>query len=690
MTFVAHVLLQAPMPQNLQHLKTIHTNMRAAFVADLYADRIPFPPLVWGSGISGNLIKELADVLSSHGVPKENAESRASQAIRMIGSEQIRGALAQKAPWKQLKALANNVKFKFVLPTELQQTIESNKGKQVGGASKPSKPSLHPEPVQIDPSKLQVIDGTFRCQGQVMPQIGLNQIGPVSMGFVVCSLSDAELYLKNAKQVSSEPLALLVLRSKDMACTTALPHAEIVVPCRCTIDQEPILIDATMVQLGSAHIDKHVGSSTVTFESPEVATVKFLVYRDEFPEDWSAFCHAPIKGLHRMFPILRRCHTEGCQCQGWHNKESLPIHEPILDLWRRQFLKLNFKPCEVSAAELFSVCMRVPCCLLPTLLAASGIDGAYTEPRSADGKEILADYMIVWTPRLALKDLLHFKQTTPAVLGLVRINERRGVRTLANQAQSVHQLIKPDALFLPPGVRTQYVVGPWPYGMDRLGISKVLKQAGWEAKPLQPALPSPGRGNMWMVQSVMDPPVSIISTSQGEILISKHKPEGATKPPAALPVAAPSTLALCGSTVTKSGADPWLQTDPWKSYQPSGGVQQMPVNEGIRQMEDRIQSTVMSKLSNNMEQDDLPDRIQVLESQMQHMMGKQTAMETQFHEFTGQQSAQLTTMQTQLNAQGQMIHGHIESQNQSIQAMFESQMAQIRNLLAKRPREDGE
>ena len=89
-----------------------------------------------------------------------------------------------------------------------------------------------------------------------------------------------------------------------------------------------------------------------------------------------------------------------------------------------------------------------------------------------------------------------------------------------------------------------------------------------------------------------------------------------------------------------------------------------------------------------MERDDLPDRLQALEGQVSVLMNKHTAMESQIHEFSGHHTQQLNSMQAQLNSQGQMLHGHIESQNHSIQALFEQQMSQIRNLLAKRPRDD--
>lgn len=43
-----------------------------------------------------------------------------------------------------------------------------------------------------------------------------------------------------------------------------------------------------------------------------------------------------------------------------------------------------------------------------------------------------------------------------------------------------------------------------------------------------------------------------------------------------------------------------------------------------------------------------------------------------------------------IHAQSQQLHGQIESQNQSIQVMFETHLSHIRGLLAKLPREDGE
>ena len=110
-----------------------------------------------------------------------------------IGSEQLIQALQAPQPWRQLKALANNVSFKFVLPSELAAVVASNKNKPVGKKQPKDKqgPGVPPS-VDLDLSKIQVFEGAFRAQGRVLPQLQPQQIGPVSSGFVLMSAQDAE------------------------------------------------------------------------------------------------------------------------------------------------------------------------------------------------------------------------------------------------------------------------------------------------------------------------------------------------------------------------------------------------------------------------------------------------------------------------------------------------------------------
>eukprot|EP00435_Cladocopium_sp_Y103_P026104 s1941_g6.t1 len=688
LAFLAHALLDAPLPSSLADVDTMRVAMRGAFVAELYENRICRCPTIWGEGGSGALVKSLAEELAKHGVPTSLAETRASQAIKAIGSEQLLHALEQKQPWRSLKALANNVNFKFVLPAELAATVEANKGKPVGrkGARDRAPPGL-PAPLDLDPSKLQVLDGTFRANGQVLQQLSPQQIGPLSTGFILMTPHDAEPYLKSGQLVSKEPLALIVFHRKDVVLQSMLSQTQCTVPCRCMLDNEPVLAEASIVQIGSGVVEKSVGTNPVAMDSPEVCTIKISVYKDEHGEAWGEFCKSPIRSIVSMLPELRRCMSTGCDCAAWHNTENLAIADPILDLWKRQFLKFGFKQSDPPSADFFNVSVRIPACLLQRVLMRSGVNGLYLEPRTADGQSVLDSYMVIWVSKQSLQQLQHAKQLNPAVSGLARVGDRRGLRVPVEHALDVHNAIKPGSLFLPQGTRAQYLVGPLPFGLDRQAVSKVLRQAGWQCKPLQPAAPQPGRGAMWLIQAVDSPPNSIVHTTHGEVLITKHKAnEAPQKGGFAPPVASPSTLALCGGP-GPSKEDPWTNQDPWGHYKPVSAVCPVPdATVSMHQLESKIQSAVLARLPQAMEQDDVPERLSTLEGQVHQLLQKQTQIEGKFGDFSAQQTQQVASLQNQINTQAQTMHGQIEQQNQSIQAMFETQLAHIRGLLAKRPR----
>ena len=639
-------------------------------------------PLI-GFAPHGQLIKNLCAELAKHGVPESQLEERAQAAIKALGSENHR------QPWRQLKALGNNSRFQFVLPSELAKVVDSQKGRSVVKGKGKGKSKNIPQPVDIDPAKLQVLEGTFSFQNTALPQLTMKQIGPLSSGVILMNMQDAEPYLKSGKLVSQEPLALLVLHRAGINVETALPHALVSVPCRCMVDSEPVLVDAVLVQVGTGLVEKTAGTAVLAVDTPEVATLKILVYKDELLGDWDEFCQSPIKCLVGLMPMLKRCFTDNCQCEGWHNPEKLPIRDPIIDVWRRQYLRQGFKPCPPAQAEMFSVCIRIPLCLLETMLSSSGVSGAYSEPRTADGRDVLPAYTVIWTPKHSLQEMKHLMQTNPAVIGLARLADRRGLRAHSAQAKTIHQLVKPDTVYLPSGPKTVYTVGPFPYGVDRQAVGRILQKTGWESRPLQPAMPCPGKGVMWMVQSAEEPGQTIIPTTTGEIMIAKVKQEAVSQTVQPTTVGSAATLALCGKPADgKIESDPWATNDPWKKYHPLGSAASGP-SEGLQQIEDRIQTAVLAKLQPPMEQDDMPDRVQTLEGQVQHLLAKQQGLETQFQEHSNHHTQQINALQGQVTAQAQQLHGHLENQNQTMQSLFEQQMQQIRGLLAKRPRDEG-
>lgn len=173
-------------------------------------------------------------------------------------------------------------------------------------------------------------------------------------------------------------------------------------------------------------------------------------------------------------------------------------------------------------------------------------------------------------------------------------------------------------------------------------------------------------------------------------MIAKVKQEVVSPTVQPMTLGSAATLALCGKPVDgkQVESDPWATNDPWKKYHPTGSTTSGPT-EGLQQIEDRIQTAVLAKIQPPMEQDDLPDRVQTLEGQVQHLLAKQQGLENQFQEHSNHHTQQITAQQGQVTAQAQQLHGHLENQNQTMQSLFEQQMQQIRGLLAKRPRDEG-
>ena len=702
--FLSHLLRGTPLPKSALEAHTLHVSLRHQFRMYVDSLQVSVKPWIWGCG-TRDLAQELSVVLKDHGVPEEHCLTRAKTAIQALTSDAVAVALRHRTPWKQLKTLGNQNKFQFLLPSELQTLIEKNRNKPVGAKLKGSK-SKRKSPVEspaLDPAKLQLLEGFFRSSGKVMPQIDLSQIGPVATGVALTTCLQAEPYIRASKAVSHEPLALLVFGNVS-AIQSMLPHESVTVPCHCAINSEPVLVDATLYQIGSGVVERHTAPQQLQMDTIEVATLKVMMFRDELSLDWESMARAPIRHLVEQLPILRLCTAKACTCPGFHNPDQLDIKEVLMDVWWRSFMRQGFQSCKPHEAYAYSVMVRVPLVIRDSLLAVSGSSGIYLEPRSEDGRTVDERYSVLWLPKLTHAELVHLRQTRPCIVGLARVGERKGVRTLLGDAEKLHKDVKPDVVFLPGGPRVQFLAGPFPYGCNRQSLARAFAQISWAAKPLQPHTPVPGKGSLWLIQASESPPVNVIATSHGEVVITLHKPLAHS--PAIMsskPVGSANTIALCEQQCAPA-CDLLQEFDPWKGWKgpvptpARSGMVPPPAptaTESMKQLESRVQSAVMAQIPQSvlqgvpMQRDDLDDRVGALESQVQALLGKQTSMEQSMVDHSQRQTQQLTQMQSQINAQGQQLHGQLESQQQHLQALFEGQMAQIRGLLSKRGRDEG-
>ena len=321
--FLASIMGGVWLPVSAIEVLFIHDALRIQFANHVSSGAVCLEAWLLGHGPALNVEADLAPFLIQQGVPPDQAMTRAKAAVRAIGAQHIAEALGTRIPWKQLKVLGNQVHFQFLLPAELNAKIQATAGQGAIGRPKGGKKSkkVPPEekPVELDPSKFAFQPGVFQSAGQPLHQILLKAVGPAAEGVAFASTREAAPYLQQGKAVSQLPLALLIPQCSTEKISTALPHTQVTVPCHCVLNQEPMLIDAVLVQIGTGHVEKAACSKLVHIDTIDVGTLKLVVYRDEIDCTWEVFLQGPMKYVVRHFPLLKACHTEDCKCPHWHN-----------------------------------------------------------------------------------------------------------------------------------------------------------------------------------------------------------------------------------------------------------------------------------------------------------------------------------------------------------------------------------
>lgn len=140
-----------------------------------------------------------------------------------------------------------------------------------------------------------------------------------------------------------------------------------------------------------------------------------------------------------------------------------------------------------------------------------------------------------------------------------------GLRAESSKAPDLHRLVRPDTIYLASGPRRQFLAGPMPFGTDRQSLTKAFKELQWDIKPLQPVTSIAGKGSMWLVISIDDPPKTWFQMDHGEVVITRHRVQDShDRDDSVKPVASAATLQLCGNNGAK---DPWQTgSDPWQQY----------------------------------------------------------------------------------------------------------------------------
>ena len=353
--------LQGAEPWAFEHACDTAAWVLAAFVASLDRDGHVRQPVLLagalhGAGAHPLLVQGLAATLRQKGVPAEAASDRAQSAICQLGAAAVQKAMTSAQPWKQLKALANQAKpvFQWILPSELQVHIEARlasgdgpshrraqrKVRSVSGPLAPSSKEVQaPRPDQVE-----VPDGVFiqAKGGETLCALSLLEVGPQAEGVVLVTPAEALPYLALSSPVSKRALALLVLGDICVSGATA-PVSQVRFQAQCVETSEPMLLTATMIQIGDVWVAKAVPTQVAPLDVVDSTLVRVACFKDQWPGVWRGLIQAPVRAILSQCPQLRTCRALDCACPSWHGLSGPGEPEALLEVFGRQFLNENYK-----------------------------------------------------------------------------------------------------------------------------------------------------------------------------------------------------------------------------------------------------------------------------------------------------------------------------------------------------------
>eukprot|EP00438_Fugacium_kawagutii_P006434 Skav208833 [mRNA] locus=scaffold1193:49015:53454:- [translate_table: standard] len=644
------------------------------FLCDQGDDDYVLSPLVLGGG---NSVKEaLQKLVVQHGVNFVRSSACADQLIQALGPHTLQQILQSPKPWHDLKARANlhQPPLKIVMADELKAMIEqrATDGKQVGRKQNKIKSKEPPPPLAINTDQFAVPPGVFKQEdGVELSQVSVHTLGQQSQGIVLVNVDDAAHLLQLQRPMSQEGLALVIPEHDD----TRLPPQRVTVkvPIQCKATNEPAIITAALLQIGTKRVSRNVPAQCV--EVPEVDTevIRLVVYKDQCQHDWSQFTKGPVKAMLQDSPFAAALGSQ-----------------ELVDVWDRQYLTMKLTKCSPAEADLFCVNVRVHAKVAKLLHAANSTDGHYAEPRTPDGRQHCPQYAAVWLPQKNFAEAALAQRMSTTPVQLIRSGTRFGLRVPQQHAEQVHRAHRPDLVYLQGSEIKRFRVGPFPYGSTKQSLGSVFTKWGWKARAVSPVGQAQDRsGVMWFVQSHEPPAFFVWQCSHGDVLIAEEQ-SGTTGPAVKSNILAPpktmQSIKADQVPVQKQGGnDPWLTKDPWQPRSKEISVGQ------IAALEANLEQKILQKIQTIQEDEPMPEakqdaRLSALEQQVEQLGQSMSTMQQSQAQHVQYCQSQFDSHNGILHKLDAKIDAHQHNMTTMIDNKLDEQLNRIDRLLAQRPK----
>ena len=559
-----------------------------------------------GFGPPRTVAVDLAQMLVQHGVPEHLAADRAAIGMKKLGTEVVTKALAGPKPWATLKEIASRpgISMQWVRSEELKAQIDARAASKFKIQPSQKKHNAaarrgreEPRVFAVDPQMLKLLPSTFEAQGKDMTQISLDEVKTNGTGLAFASPLDVAPYLRQGITISDRALAVLCTAQLSKEQCNGLTSTDLQFPVLYTGTSEPILLSGSLIQLGKVPVTRSVGLS-LSVDSVNTQTLRFVVFRDAFPVNWMDFAKQPFRCVLREIPALQLCRETGCghDCEHYHCAVDEELDHLVLDLWARAWHSSEGRFVKCEQASFWSALLRVPASASLGLQALSGTKGVFLEPRSSSGKESDKNFQIVWLQECTVEEAMHKQRTTPNAVAITRIAQKFGLRFQSQHYEEGFKALKPTEVYIPVKVTKVWKLFPLPFGTQRTGLQKMLTSFKWEAKVLQ-QVASSAVGACWEVGASQDPPMNVLQIGGKDVMVTFEREASKVND-------APMVVASSGTREhlkgLKSGQnhklDPWLSNDPWSQFRPAsgGGNGAQGSTDKMKQLESRLKAELES------------------------------------------------------------------------------------------------
>ena len=585
----------------------------------------------------------------------------------------------------------------------------------------------------MDPGKLQIAPSSFvTTDGTSLPQLGFHEVVSQAQGVAFCSALQVAPFLSPYRSLSVDPLALVVTAELPIESCAGAPVTNVQFPAIYSPTGEAILLHGSLVQLG----DESVGlkaADIAEVDSLDTLTCKLSLFREETALDWAEVCQAPVRILMQSVPGFSLCKDQACpqDCARFHAAVDETVDRLFLDVWNRQYHRLEGGRSAPGDAAVFSCYVRVPASALMHLQKVQ-FPGLYCEPRAPSGLGPHESFAVVWLQATTLTAAQHILRTCPKAISLARLGRKWGIRVRDSDEKEVFTTLKPGQEFVRVRVTCKHRLFPLPHGFQRKHVLQLLKTWNWQAKPLQP-VKGDGSGSAWEVGSNEEPPAPALPLGSSYVLITKVRDSSGSAGPAPAISASARTkkrIIFDDGEGPEGDSDPWANgRDPWAisrsepAGQPgltaiSGTAANIPSTAETKlsqlrqdlaaQVKDLVQEQVANRPASSQETVH-ETRLQKLEVGVQELQLQNSKFETWFQKFgqqvaaTGQQvqevasavvqqKTELVQVQTEVARQAEAVQTSVQQAVGHMQAevshQIGSQFERLEALLAKRSRSE--